>query len=71
MNSNFTYSSGNKTSNYLNNYGAYFSCNTQMKQTYTYNLPYPLQKPADLNPNPPVPVTTIVGNKTITQMIQY
>lgn len=70
MNSQFTYSSGSKGSNYITSI-AYAMGQTQMKQTYTYNLPYPFQKPSDINPNPPFPQTTIVGNKVITQMIQY
>jgi hypothetical protein len=60
------YSSGKSDYSYLSNLLAYASNATQMKQTFTFNAPYPLQKPADLAP-PPFPYTLVDGKKVTTR----
>jgi hypothetical protein len=62
------YSSGNNSSNYLSNFLAYNSNATQMKQTFTFNAPYPIQKPASLAP-PPFPYTVVQDNKATSYMV--
>lgn len=44
------YSSGNNSSNYSLMANAFLYGQTQMKPTYTLNLPYPYQTPKDLMP---------------------